>query len=496
MMPAIEKVAVIDIGSNSCRMVIYERAGGALLPYFNEKAMAGLGRGLPKTGLLSPEGKQNALDTFRRFRAILDGLDIEDIQAVATAAVREASDGPEFRQQAERILKVDIGVLDGAAEGYGSARGVAAGFNDATGLIADLGGTSMELQRLVGGEPVDTGETFLLGPLARPDDATLPREKQQKTIRKILNNSGLLPIGEGDVFAVGGAWRRLAAVHMELTDYPLGVLHDYRMNRKALRKVLDALDASETDKAMRSQLVRVAKRRFTTIGHAAIVMDALLQASEANEVRISAYGLREGIVSEENISSIDRLIDTTALYFKLSEASSAFGRALFDFIKPITAALRQREDTIRAACFMADAGARLHPDHRCQIVFEQVLRAPMPVLRHAERMFAAYAVASRYSFAFDPPEPIAGVMSEQLLNEAKTIGTAMRLGGVFSGRSASVLQAARLSVRGDVLMLSVRAQDKELVSDGVTRRLSQLASLMGLTAEQEIVKSLKAHAIA
>ena len=145
-----EKIAVIDIGSNSCRMVIYERSGAALIPYFNEKAMAGLGRDLSETGRLSPSGQELALKTFHRFRAITASLNIRDIRAVATAAVREADDGPDFKARAERILCGSIKTLSGADEGRRSARGVAAGFVKPAGLIADLGGTSMEIRPVQG----------------------------------------------------------------------------------------------------------------------------------------------------------------------------------------------------------------------------------------------------------------------------------------------------------------------------------------------------------
>lgn len=177
-MISVSKIAIIDIGSNSCRMVIYEQSDGALIPYFNEKAMAGLGRDLAETGRLSPAGKELALQTFHRFRAITASLNITDVRAVATAAVREAIDGDEFKDVAERILGVEIQVLTGADEGRLSAVGVKAGFINPKGLVADLGGTSMELLPL---SADTTGETFLLGPLARSMDTELSPEKRAKS---------------------------------------------------------------------------------------------------------------------------------------------------------------------------------------------------------------------------------------------------------------------------------------------------------------------------
>ncbi|MEM9939825.1 MAG: hypothetical protein AAF768_13345, partial [Pseudomonadota bacterium] len=147
----VRRAAVIDIGSNSCRLVIYDVLGGAMLQSFNEKAMAGLGRGLSDTGQLSPEGRTMALDVCRRYAAILDSLGISEVYPVATAAVRVAEDGPAFVEEVESVLGTTVRVLTGADEGRISALGVSAGFGSVDGLVADLGGSSMELQYLKSG---------------------------------------------------------------------------------------------------------------------------------------------------------------------------------------------------------------------------------------------------------------------------------------------------------------------------------------------------------
>jgi len=482
-----EKIAVIDVGSNSCRLVIYERAGAALLPYFNEKSTAGLGRGLPETGMLSPDGKKKALKTFRRFNAILSGLGVRKIYAVATAAVREAEDGPAFREEAEHALGVSLRVLSGVEEGRVSALGVATGFRRAKGLVADLGGSSMELQRVGKGADQAAGETYLLGPLARADDQSLPIDKRRKMIGKILATSELLPLQSGRLFAVGGAWRNVAAVHMELSGYPLGVIHGYDLDRKALDQVIKA--ASDVDQQTR--LMRVSKRRYETLLHAALVLDCLMERAGADSVHISAYGLREGLVADaEAMAGEDGLLDTTSLYFKLSDASLAFGDDLFRFVEPVLGQVDLSVDALRATCLMADAGARLHPDHRCQLVFEQVLRAPIPVLTHEQRLFAALAIAARYSFKFEPPPEIAAIIPGQLGADAKLVGTAMRLGGVFSGRSAQILKSACLRLDADELSLRVLEKNRDMVSSTVKRRLQQLANLLQTGSRTEIVDSL------
>ncbi len=475
-MKPVSKVAVIDIGSNSCRMVIYEQVGVALVPYFNEKAMAGLGRDLAETGRLSPPGRELALKTFHRFRAITASLGIQDVRAVATAAVREARDGEEFRQQAEAILRVSIKVLSGADEGRLSALGVRFGFIKAKGLVADLGGTSLELRPL---HKEQQGETFLLGPLARAGDETQTIEKRRKIIRKILNESDQLPAKYPRLYAVGGAWRNVAAAHMMLTNYPLRVAHGYELTASELEHVLEAADLAKSDKLTREQLQGVSKRRFDTLFHATLVLSVLLEQSGAKSVVISSFGLRDGVASENLDGSGEQaLLDSVPLFLRSSEESTAFGRELYSFIHPIADQFAQKEITLRAICLMADAGARMHPDHRAQLVHEQVLRAPVPGMTHEERLFAAYAAASRYTFKLNEDERYAGALNIGLKRRAKILGTAMRLASVYSGRSGPILATAGLSATDTELRLRVDKSYADLVSETVERRLGQLAGLM------------------
>ena len=484
-MSTTRKIAVIDIGSNSCRMVIYEQAGSALIPYFNEKTMAGLGRALSETGKLSPDGRKLALRTFHRFRAITSSLNIRDIRAVATAAMREAKDGPDFKKQSEDILGVPITVLSGADEGRLSALGVAVGFSKPRGLIADLGGTSMELRPVEGSTK---GASFLLGPLARATDIKLPYEKRRKIIRKILvENQPSFALDTKKLYAVGGAWRNVAAVHMMLRDYPLRVAHGYEMSRKDIENVIEAAELAQSDKLTREQLTAVSKRRFESLPHSALLLSTLLDVLETDRVIISSFGLRDGVAAEGlPIEGASGLLDAVPLYLQSSPQSRLFGRELYSFIHPISKQFKQSETVLRAICSMADAGARMHPDHRAQLVHEQVLRAPFPAMSHADRLFAAHAAASRYTFKFVDDPQYARLLGMATKRRAKILGTAMRLGSVYSGRSGPILATAKLSAGDGVLKLTVDENYGDLVSETVERRLSQLAGLMKMRPELTI----------
>lgn len=346
----------------------------------------------------------------------------------------------------------------------------------------------MELQRLKSGEIKGEGETHLLGPLARANDADLPLEKRKKAVRQVLKGSGILPLKAGALYAVGGGWRNVAAVHMALVEYPLRVLHGYELSLSDVREVIDAADYARLDKSTRVRLQRVAKRRYDTLLHSAIVMEGLMKTGDVDRVTISAYGLREGVVTDaigDDVEPETRLIDSLRLFLRPTIGSEAYAAELVKFCAPVANALETPAQTALAACYLGDTGSRMHPDHRAKLVYEQVLRAPYPFLGHQERLFAAHACASRYTFNHQIPAALKALQSTRGQKEARTLGTAMRLAGVFSGRSASILARASLSLSDKELTLNVRETDRDMVSETVKRRLGQLAGLFERRAEIE-----------
>src|SRR6516164_10684900 len=140
-----EPVAIVDIGSNSVRLVSYESLSRAPTPTFNEKALCGLGRGVAMTGLLPEDGVLKALAALQRFRVLCETMRIEDIRGIATAAVRDAANGAEFLDRAERVLGRKIELLSGQQEARLSALGVISSIYKADGVVGDLGGGSLEL---------------------------------------------------------------------------------------------------------------------------------------------------------------------------------------------------------------------------------------------------------------------------------------------------------------------------------------------------------------
>lgn len=480
------QAAVIDVGSNSVRLVIYRLEGRAIWTVFNEKALAGLGRDLPATGRLSPQGVDTALAALRRFRATLSGWDRADIFAVATAAVREASDGAEFLARVEIETGLRLRVLSGAEEARYAALGVIAGQPDAMGVVGDMGGSSLELVHLDPSAP--SGVTLPLGPFALGAPQPLDIDRVRKIIDRRVETAALR-FRTREFHAVGGAWRNLALLHMEMADYPLKVAHQYEMTRS------DAIDVARfVARQSKNSLERIqglSKKRFDTLPYSALVLDALIERLGIEKIVISAYGLREGLLLESMTpeeAGRDPLIEGCEALTTVRGLSADLGGALHRWLQPafgqLPAVFGAREPIlIAAACRLADLGARLHPDHRGDLAFEQVLRAPIAGMNHAERAFLASAAYARHSSTPSTPEAatVARILSAERRQRARALGSAIRLGCDLSGRNAALLDHCALSIEADHLILTPQPGWGDiLLGEQTAKRAQTLAQALRL----------------
>lgn len=484
------QVAVIDVGSNSVRLVIYRLDGRAIWTVYNEKALAGLGRDLPATGRLSPEGIDAAITVLRRFRALLDGWKAEDVQVVGTAAVRDAADGPMFLKRVRDETGLTVRMLSGEEEARYAALGVIAGDPDAEGVVGDLGGSSLELIRLNGAAPAD-GVTLPLGPFALGAPRPLVIDRTRRVIEAALEPHGRR-FATREFHAVGGAWRNIALLHMDLSDYPLRVAHQYQMSRSDAVEL--ARFVERQSKASLQRIEGLSKRRFETLPYAALVLEEVIAALKVERIVISAFGLREGLLLESMDPEVRRrnpLIEGCEVLTAVRGLSSDLGGALEAWIAPTFESLPPvfgARDLIllAAACRLADTGARLHPDHRADIAFEQVLRAPIAGMNHPERAFLASCVFSRHTAASSTPEEatITRLLSPERRQRARALGAAIRLGCDLSGRNPRLLERSSLTIRGDkLLLLAAPGWDDILLGEQTAKRASTLAAALKLKLE-------------
>lgn len=481
-----QDAAVIDIGSNSVRLVLYRLEGRAIWTIFNEKVLAGLGRDLAVTGKLSPEGSAAALAAIRRFRAVLDAVKPAQTFVAATAAVRDATDGPDFLRRIKAEADFTVRLLSGEEEGRYAALGVLAGDPTSQGVVGDLGGASLELTRL-GATGAGDAVTLPLGPFSLGLTQSFDHGRVRKAVDAVL-----APVTKRfrttDFHAVGGAWRNLALMHMRMSGYPLQLVHQYEMTRA------EALGAARfvasQSKESLERIPGVSKKRAETMPYAAVVLEALIERLNLQTVALSAFGLREGLLFEAmppKIRMLDPLVEGCAT-LGVHDFDDTLESALEAWVAPAFANLPplfgDRDPVLlAAACRLGNLGARLHPDHRADLVFEQVLRAPVAGMNHAERGFLAAASYARHSGTFNPPEPetLARILSPERTRRARALGAAIRLGSDLSGRSAPLLGRSRLTIdKGTVRLSAEQGWADMLLGEQTAKRAGTLAQVLGL----------------
>lgn len=431
---ALSRVGVIDVGSNSVRLVVFDGAARSPAYFYNEKIMCGLGKSLAETGRLNPQGRARALSALRRFALLAEGMQVEPLTIVATAATREAEDGPDFQAEVLRETGLRLHVVDGDEEARLSAQGVLLGWPEAQGIVCDIGGNSMELARIGEGR-VGKRVSTPLGPF-RLQQISEPKARRAH-VAKVLKaaKASLKSTGER-IYLVGGSWRVIARLDMERRNYPLTVLHEYRMTPQGLGDTLDWLAAADLA-ALRGR-TGTSQERMELVPLACEVLREILAVFKPTEIDVSAYGIREGTLYEhmpEKLRARDPLIEAARMAEKGQARIPGFGRKLYDFLLPLfpeTPPGRLR--LVKAACLLHDTTWRAHPDFRAEACFDNVTRANLGGLDHAGRIFLGLALLHRYknSRSGSRLEPMFRLLAEDQVQAAEVLGKAMRFGAMFS----------------------------------------------------------------
>jgi len=484
-------VAVVDIGSNSVRLVIYDGPWRHAYALHNEKMICAIGRNMVRTGHLDQSGTDLALATLARFRLVAEGHGVGTFEAVATAAARDAANGAEFVTMAERALGTRIRVLSGEDEARIAADGVLAGIPEADGIVADLGGGSLDMVTVRDGR-TGAAETLPFGPLRLIDISDGSLAKARSAVAKGLEKSKLGSSLKGrSLYAVGGVWRALARVDMEEQDYPLQVLHHYTIPASRALKLCKIV-STQSRKSL-DRMKSVPKRRAEGLPYGALVLEQMIEEFGLKDVVVSAYGLREGLLQwklTREEAAKDPLIEFARDWNAREARAPGHGEELFDWMTPLFHKESETDRRVRlAACLMSDIGWRRHPDDRAVGAFRQVLRGAYAGADHRERALMASAIFYRYAGDSSFPEKIdvARLLNAEATQKAVVIGLAARVAYSICGALAGELSATPLRFRGDTLTLEVPAGRQALLGERVGKRLSDLAKAVGRKAETAII---------
>ncbi|MBV6632246.1 MAG: Ppx/GppA family phosphatase [Alphaproteobacteria bacterium] len=476
-----DRIAVIDIGSNSVRMVIYDRLDRTPLPIFNEKQMCGLGRGLAATGRLNKDGKEASRVALNRFALLIERLGIKRVIAAGTAALREAEDGPDFVAQLERETNLDIEVISGAEEARLSASGVIAGLPQAKGVMGDLGGGSLELVAIDKQQHGDQ-ESLPLGPFKFPEKLK-DRDDAVAYIRDQYESLGWLSKHKGQrIYPVGGAWRAIAKLHMGQSEHRLHIIHAYEIRREEALDFTDLI--SRQSRSSLEKMGSISSRRIDVIPHAALLMNVLIEVMEPEAVMFSSYGLREGLLFDR-LDAKMRAEDPLLYSCRAIEARNSN----FDGAGPLfrwTAPLFPKEDPPherlrRACCLLSDFCWAEHPDYRAEHAFLRVLRSTMVGITHAERVFLATVLHRRYGGKFGAHAVASHVLDDKEMHLAEVLGNALRLAQTLAGGAEALLEHTKLEVGSKELTLHVDPGHLPLINDLIERRLSAVAKVLDLS---------------
>lgn len=454
-----EPVGIIDIGSNSIRLCVYDGAFRVPIPLFNEKAVCALGQGLGATGRLNPQGVEQALAAVGRFVALSQAMEVERLDILATAAVRDAEDGDAFVRELEERYGVDVKVLSGGQEAKLAAMGVLCGTPDADGIVADLGGGSLELVEVAGGE-FGRHVTMPLGLLRLSEASGDDRGKAGAIVDKHLKKLTWLGAGKGRrVYAVGGAWRAIARICINQTHHPLTVLDNFSLDAREAVRIID-LVSTQSRKSV-EKVPGVSKKRVAGLPLAALLLEKVVQAIGPAELVFSIYGMREGQFYRrlpDRLKGQDPLLAICRQWALMNSRFPEHGDELMNWSAPLFPSEPPRQARLRhAACLVSDIFWNEHPDYRAEQAFLRILRLPFMGVGHRDRAAIALTVFHRYQGDEENPhaQRAMALLDDAALRRCRIAGLSLRLAHTLSGGAPNLLRRTRLVVEGRDLILEV-----------------------------------------
>lgn len=481
--------AIVDIGSNTVRLVVFHGPARIPLPVFNEKVQCRLGEGLDETGCLNPKGVELAYETLNRFMKLIKVMEVDTVRLLATAAVREAKDGPDFVAHVKDQYNADIRVLSGEEEAKLAAYGVLSGLPAADGLLGDMGGSSFDLVALNRGT-FAKHDTTPLGHLRIMDSERTSIEDMRTFTRKNLQPLDWLSDMKGRPFyVVGGSMRAIARLIMHRETYPLHVIDNFTLSCKEATALLSNYAALPLEEII--DVPDVSKKRAETIPAALALTLEVLEMIQPSELVFSGYSMREGeffLSLDDTLRNQEPLVSAC---MDLVEREGRFGQQgeeVFDWMGPLFEGETERQATLRhAACLLHDIAWAEHPDYRADHAFLRVLRLPVAGLSHHDRALLSACVYMRYKgdLKADIARPLHTFLTEEDALWTKKVGAALRLAHTLASGAPHMLDLTELQIRGGELILSLPEDQDIFIGDAVTKRILSVAKHLDLSGRLE-----------
>ena len=475
-------VGIIDIGSNSVRFVAY--GGTARVPshLFNEKVSAALGRGIERDGMLDEQSSRRALAAIARYHQLGKDMGLRTVHTVATAAVREASNGVAFLKQVT-ALGLKPRILPGEEEAQLAGMGVLSAMPEARGVVADLGGGSLELIQVEGGK-TGSGVSLPLGVLRLGSAPN--RKKIAALIAEGIEGSALdASLRKSSLHLVGGSFRALARLDLHEVGHPLPIVHGHKLTVERVA-ALEQIIATTTPAELKERSGLNANR-LGALPAATMILDALIDVFAPGEVIVSSFGLREGLLFRELDPAIQAQDPLIAAALEVGDRLGRFGDhgATIDaWIDPLfpdddPPALRLR----LAACLMSDFAWNAHPDFRAERAVDLALHGNWVGIDAHGRAVLGRTLCSAFGGDKGFDRKVAALLDSREEERCAAWGKAIRLAQRLSGGTEASLGRTRIALEDGRVVLDVPKRHSALVGEAVEQRLKQLAKALGRNAK-------------
>lgn len=473
-------VAVVDIGSNTIRLVIFDGVGRTPLAVFNEKIACGLGQYLHETGRLNPKGVEKAYQNLQRFREIVKSSNCQRVLAFATAAARDALDGPEFIEKVREITGFDVRVLTGYEEGRMAALGVLAGNPFCNGIVGDLGGGSLELVDFTEGQHKDI-ISLPFGALTLAQSFP-KRESRQKHIATFVSKVEWLK-GHRTFYAVGGTWRAIGKIALKYFKSPFRVPHGYILDASKAVKLAEYLQTIATEDLV--ELYDLSKKRAKLVPAAASVLRSVLEHHDFERIVFSYNGAREGVYFDnlpEEAQKLDPLLAACGRWaVHHGRFNAEHAAKLFEWTSPLFKDETFKHARLRhAACLISDISWGDHPEFQTEQGFNRCMKFPFNVTTHKEKLYLAITVARRYGNPSKFLKSYSSYLPEKDIKDALKVGRSLRLCYTLTAGIPELLNDMQLSVENNSLVLTVNAKSVMLLGEAVEKRLAKVARAFDL----------------
>lgn len=483
---------VIDIGSNSIRLLIYDDLSRAPFPRFNEKSLVALASSLDESGNFTIEAIKKVRHVMVRFAEIIKAMEVTRVDVLATEATRKAHNSEELVKVILQETGLKARILTGEQEANYTALGVISGFYQPRGLVGDFGGGSLEVAEIIGDRVGERKASMPLGALPVKDMLANGVTAAKRKIDDILDENLPPLLTEPVFYAVGGGWRALARIDIAMNNVPVKVAHGYEVPAKRFSSLAKTISKMDSERI--AALPDVPSRRVETLAASALVLWRVLRKLKPDSLIFSAFGLREGWLYsqlDEEEQFRDPLLEGAQALGLSTERVAGFSEALGLWTESMFPGESQADRRLRLSiCALTDIGWRDHQKIRGEQSFERLLQFPFIGISHRERAYIAIAILARYAGKVDSKirAGISGLLTPYEMQKAEILGRTLLLGHRFSASVAEILDHSRLHIDQNAVRLEILNPDSAPDSEAVLSRLRQLAKAIGVSGS-EIVRS-------